>query len=183
MNPRIISSVAILSLFLFSNFTDKNDPVYEYLEIVDLTLKPVIEVTLNGKKAYFLIDTGSDITILNARDTKKYGFGIVKRAFENHSLVGMGGSVSSIYSTYDVELKVGSSRVMNRYLAHDLSRVVKRLEEKISIRISGIIGSDLMKRYGFVIDYANKQVGILTAKPKNESVGEKEIIATTTTVK
>ena len=183
MNPRIISSVAILSLFLFSNFTDKNDPVYEYLEIVDLTFKPVIEVTLNGKKAYFLIDTGSDITILNARDTKKYGFGIVKRAFENHSLVGLGGSVASIYSTYDVELKVGSSRVMNRYLAHDLSRVVKRMEEKISIRISGIIGSDLMKRYGFVIDYANKQVGILTAKPKEAPLDQKEIIATTTTVK
>lgn len=183
MNPRIISSVAILSLFLFSSFSGKSDYVYEYLEIVDLTLKPVIEVSLNGKKAYFMIDTGSDITILNARDTKKYGFGIVKNAFENHTLVGMGGSISTIYSTYDVELKVGSSRVMNRYLAHDLSRVVRMMEEKIPFRISGIIGSDLMKRYGFVIDYANKQVGILTVKSKEEPVDEKEIIATTIPVK
>jgi hypothetical protein len=183
MNPRIISPIAVLTLLLFSSFTGKNDHVYEYLNIVDLTLKPVIEVALNGKKAYFLIDTGSDITILNTRDAKKYGFGVIKRAFENHSLVGMGGSVASIYSTYDVELKVGSSRVMNRYLAHDLSRVVKMLEQKISIQISGIIGSDLMKRYGFVIDYANKQVGILTVKPKNEPVDEEEIIATTTQMK
>jgi hypothetical protein len=68
---------------------------------------------------------------------------------------------------------------MNRYLAYDLSRVVRTTEQKINIKISGIIGSDLMKRYGFIIDYANKQVGILTIKPKDEPLEEKEIIAAT----
>lgn len=164
MTSPIISSIALTYLLLFSGFTEKSDYVYEYLDIVDLTFKPIIEVTLNGQKAYFMIDTGSDVTILNSRDTRKYGFGIVRRAFSKHTLVGMGGSVSTIYSTYDVELQVGSSEVFNRYLAHDLSQVVKRLEEKINIKISGIIGSDLMKRYGFVIDYANLKVGLLTHK-------------------
>jgi hypothetical protein len=180
MSPKIISSIVIITLFLFSNFTDKGDYVYEYLDIVDLTYKPIIEVTLNGKKAYFMVDTGSDITILNARDDNKYGFGTVKRAFENHSLTGIGGSISNIYSTYDVKLEVGSSRVMNRYLAYDLSRVVRMTEEKTKIKISGIIGSDLMKRYGFIIDYANQRVGILTI-PKDKLQDDKEIIVATKT--
>ena len=122
-----------------------------------------------------MIDTGSDITLLNARDDEKYGFGTVKRAFESHAVIGIGGSISNIYSTYDVKLEVGSSRVFNRYLAYDLSRVVRTTEQKIKLKITGIIGSDLMKRYGFIIDYANQRVGILT-NLKDEPQENKEII-------
>ncbi len=178
MNPKIISSFAIMSIFLFSNFSGKGDYVYEYLKIVDLTYKPIIEVTLNGKSAYFLVDTGSDITILHARDSKKYGFDTVKNNSHNHSVVGLSGRITTLYSTRNVKLKVGSSRVMNRYLALDISSLVQMIHKRSSIRISGIIGSDLMKRYGFVIDYANKQIGILTVK-KEAPADNQGVIATT----
>ncbi len=31
---------------------------------------------------------------------------------------------------------------------------------KTNIKISGIIGSNIMKKYGFMIDYTNAEVGI-----------------------
>jgi hypothetical protein len=36
--------------------------------------KPIVQMTLNGKKTWALLDTGSDISILNIRYKDKYNF-------------------------------------------------------------------------------------------------------------
>jgi len=137
---------------------------YEYIKIFNLHKKPIIEATLNGKKAYFLLDTGSDITMLNKHDGKKYGFKLLLRENESHAAVGIGGKTADFTSTHNVLLELGSTRINTRYLAYDMTTIVQSIAKDTGISISGIIGSDAMKRYGIIIDYKNREVGILTSK-------------------
>jgi len=150
-----------LSWFLF--FGTFSDYEYQYIKIINLQRKPIVEATLNGKKAYFLLDTGSDITILNKNDTQQYGFHTLVREGEKHEAVGIGGKTSTLTSAYDVYLELGSTRIITAYLTYDMSDIVKNISKSSGIEITGIIGSDVMKRYGIVIDYKNKKVGILNS--------------------
>lgn len=145
---------------------------YEYIKIFNLHRKPIVEATLNGQKAYFLLDTGSDITMLNKDEKNKYGFKLHIRENENHAAVGIGGKTTELTSIYQVHLKLGSTRIVTRYLAYDMSAIVQAIDRNSGVKISGIIGSDTMKRYGIIIDYKNREVGILTSKKAAE---DKEI--------
>jgi hypothetical protein len=45
-----------------------------------------------------------------------------------------------------------------------MSLLVTIIRNRSGIEISGIIGSDVMKRYGVIIDYANKEVGLISGR-------------------
>ena len=154
-----------LSWFLFLGTFSDNE--YQYIQIVSLQKKPIVEATLNGKKAYFLLDTGSDMTILHKDDKEKYGFQTLL-AGEQHDAVGIGGFTSAITSAFDVHLELGSTRIMTHFLSYDLSDIIQYTLKGSGIKINGIIGSDAMKRYGIVIDYQNKKMGILTSNKPGE---------------
>lgn len=142
---------------------------YEYIKIINLHKKPIIEATLNGKKAYFLLDTGSDITMLSKHDDKKYGFKLLVRD-ENHAALGIGGKTAGMTSAYQVRLELGTTRINTRYLAHDLSAIAQAIEKDTGLSISGIIGSDAMKRYGIIIDYKNRVIGVPIVKKAAEDL-------------
>jgi hypothetical protein len=133
---------------------------YEYIKIFNLYRKPIVEATLNGQKAYFLLDTGSDITMLNKEERNKYGYKLYARENENHAAVGIGGKTAALTSIYRVHLKLGSTRIVTKYLAYDMSDLVRAIDQSTGVKISGIIGSDAMKRYGVIIDYKKRVVGI-----------------------
>ena len=108
---------------------------YEYIKIVNLHRLPIVEVRLNEKKAYFLLDTGSAITMLNKEDVKKYGFKPFFRHNEQHTAVGIGGTTSTFTSATKVRLVLGSSRIMTRYLIHDLSHIVDQIKKSSGLEL------------------------------------------------
>jgi hypothetical protein len=143
-----------------------SDHQYEYIRIINLQQKPIVAGTLNGKKVYFLLDTGSDFTLLNETETKKYGFKTVNResALSVNKAVGVGGTIVEFKSVYNVSISLGSTRISTTCLAYDMSLLVTIIRNRSGIEISGIIGSDVMKRYGVIIDYANKEVGLISGR-------------------
>lgn len=154
--------IILISWFLFT--VPFSDYEYEYIKIFNLYRKPIVEVMLNGQKAYFLLDTGSDITMLNKDEKNKYGFKLYIRENENHAAVGIGGKTAGLTSIYQVHLKLGSTRIVTNYLAYDLSAIVRAIDQSTGVKISGIIGSDAMKRYGIIIDYKKRVIGVPTKK-------------------
>ncbi|CAN5307951.1 hypothetical protein BH23BAC1_BH23BAC1_24190 [soil metagenome] len=159
-----LSAIIILSSFSF-NFEE-----YEIIKIVNLERKPIVEGTINGKVAYFLLDTGSDLTILNRKDSEKYNFKVVLREYGRQKVASFGGIQSDILNTYNIDLKLGSQLIDTEIHSYDLSPVIESLKIKTNIKISGIIGSNIMKKYGFMIDYTNAEVGIkkLASKKGNK---------------
>ncbi|MEO1050614.1 MAG: aspartyl protease family protein [Bacteroidota bacterium] len=144
----------------------------EYLEIVSKTKKPIVMGELNGKKAYFLLDTGSDITILNARYQDHYEFKSNMPYYRAVKVTGLGSTEQSVAYAFKINLKLGSKGIRTHYYAYDLSKVMASLERKSGIEIAGIIGSDVMRSYGFQIDYTKNLVGFMDKKGQNRRTSQ-----------
>ena len=149
---------ALLNLVLLSSVFGQTKET-EVLPIIKMHPKPIVELMLNGQKSSFLVDTGSDITILNLKDAKKYDFKTVLRE-GRHQVTGMGGGSSSMSETWDVILGTKGRRFLSSFLSYDLSTIVRSIRNKTGLTISGILGADVMKKYGFIIDFAGRQITI-----------------------
>ena len=114
---------------------------------------------LNGKRAYFLIDTGSDLTILNSKDARKYGFKIRATRAGKYKISGLDSEHRGRFLlAFKAELILGGRNMRGSYKVFDLSHIIKSILDDTGIRITGIIGSDLMKRHKFVIDYEAEEI-------------------------
>lgn len=129
-------------------------------EILPFTYRadqPIVEGSINGKTAYFILDTGSSYTILHSRNSKQYGFkyGRWNREVE---LYGLGGSTRRLWVAYQIDLRLGTSKIMHPLVVADLSDLVRVFRGKTGRYISGIIGADMMDKYRIVIDYDHREV-------------------------
>ncbi|MGI9542916.1 MAG: aspartyl protease family protein [Cyclobacteriaceae bacterium] len=171
-NRKKLVGVLILFIMILSPAATVNtNDNYEYINIVYLKKKPIVKGVLNGKDAYFLLDTGSDITLLNHKVSRHYGFKAIYRHRPGQPIQGIGTDGTQMRYAFDVNLRLGSQKIKAKYRSHDISNIVESIYSHSSIRIAGIIGSDVMRNYGFKIDYKTKMVGIdvLPSKAKKHA--------------
>ncbi|MEO0333315.1 MAG: retropepsin-like aspartic protease [Bacteroidota bacterium] len=152
-------------LFIFTYFlmgtgtTVLTQDEYEQIEVAIMRDQPIVQGKINGKKAYLLLDTGADVSIIHCNDAKRYGFSCHTRtSLKGFQLAGLGSSVKGLVGVYDMDLQLGSQTIRANYIALDLSGIIRSLNTGTSVKISGIIGSEALKRHGFVIDYDRKEV-------------------------
>ena len=153
-----------LSLLLFASlfFSSFTQDTYQYVPVINWQYKPVIKVTLNGKSANFLLDTGSDITLLNSHAARWFQFRPLSVSTGRRQAVGFSGRRQATYRVKNVSLFINSTPIKALYRAFDLSSLVNFTNDRIDVRITGIIGSDVMKRYGFIINYQNQTVTMIS---------------------
>lgn len=121
--------------------------------------QPIVRGELNGKKAFFLIDTGSSITLLNLKAAPKYDFGLARMNLEGYRLSGLNSEhKSGVLAATNAKLFLGGKRMQGAFRVIDLSYIIQSIAESTGIRIAGIIGSDLMRRHNFVIDYREREI-------------------------
>lgn len=132
----------------------------ENIKIESLRKKPIIEAELNGKKGYFIVDTGSDITIVDKNSLKRYGLTEKKRKTD-HKAVGFNGSTMDVAKVHDGELIIGKCFSTQSLYSIQLERLKHSIREKTGIKIIGIIGADVLLKYNSVIDYDKKFVTLL----------------------
>ncbi|WKN43181.1 aspartyl protease family protein [Tunicatimonas pelagia] len=147
---------------LLSGFTSET---YEYVKVVNWQYKPIIKVELNGKSAYFLVDTGSDMTILHKNEANRFDFQPLLASTNNQQVLGLSGKRQTIHKVKNVHMVIGSMPIKALFKTYDLSGIVSSLGNRVDLKIAGIIGSDVMKRYGFIIDYQKQTIAIKTRKP------------------
>ena len=126
------------------------------VEIVSIEKVPIIKCMLNGHETYFVLDSGSELTLVHAIAAEKLGFTFKSRA--TRSIVGASGGNQPLHEAQSVELTIAQQTLKTRFYATDLSVVVQFLSDSTGLSISGILGMDLMRRYGFEIDYLSQQL-------------------------
>lgn len=118
---------------------------------------PVIEGRLNGKPALFIIDTGASVSILNKSDSRRFGFRCTDSA--GHHVAGLGGGNSEMNLAINCEVEFGTMKLRNvRFHAKGLGRVVSVISAHEGVRITGIIGANIIEQYKITIDYKNRTI-------------------------
>ena len=116
----------------------------------------VEEKHVNGKIAYFVLDSGASISVLDNNQSEYYGFSIR----EGGGLASGYGGTTNFQLVYNVIISVGDIEFRNEYKASNLSAIALALVEDDGIQIAGIIGNDIMKPYKFIIDYSDNSVSL-----------------------
>ena len=116
----------------------------------------IVEGLVNGRAAYFLIDTGASVGLMDYDKRMEYKLSVGKK-FPGE-LVGAGGKLKNVRHC-DSFIYIGG-RPMSQFLLTDISPVVKAIKRETGIEILGIIGLPQMKFCNIQID-ANDNLIIL----------------------
>ncbi|MBT1708341.1 retroviral-like aspartic protease family protein [Fulvivirgaceae bacterium PWU5] len=115
---------------------------------------PVVNGRINGKSAWFIIDTGASVSVLNAAEARYFGFHVANTVYhEARSINGLGGR-SNIYDVSGCDLEIGQLPL--KYIAwqgQDMHALFRAIHDNEEIRIAGIIGSDVLSKYRISIHY------------------------------
>ncbi|MCI4671315.1 MAG: retropepsin-like domain-containing protein [Bacteroidia bacterium] len=156
--------VSICCLFLvFFTQVAMISPSGHEVKVVSFRPKPIVKGMINGRKTYFLLDTGADISLLNIEAQQDYGFE-TQPVIGEHHIQGVEGKRQQVKATKKAEIYLGPQKIKSRILAFNMNHVVEGIYGKTGVKISGIIGSDIMRKYGFVIDYSTNKVLIQKSK-------------------
>ena len=118
---------------------------------------PVIKVRLNDREAWFIVDTGASYSLLNISEMEHFGFstGIHQKAGRNH-VKGLGGKLA-LYDTFRCEVELGNLAIKYiQWKSGDISELCSTIRQNENIRIAGIIGSDLLLKYGININFEER---------------------------
>lgn len=114
----------------------------------------IVEVLVNDKKAYFLIDTGASVGLIDKNQKKKYDLAIGKKF--TGSLVGAGGEIDDV--RYCNTLINFNGKVISQFLVSDIDSVVKSIKRETGVDILGIISLPQMKFAGLGIDANDMEI-------------------------
>jgi hypothetical protein len=126
----------------------------EYLSFRMVNRVPVVSGRINGKQAWFIVDTGASVSVLNASEARHFGFQVANTVYhEARSINGLGGR-SNIYKVSGCDLEIGQLSL--KYIAwqgQDMHALFQAIHDNEEIRIAGIIGSDVLSKYRISIHY------------------------------
>lgn len=114
----------------------------------------IVEAEVNGKRAYFLLDSGASVALIDKDRKKEYGLKEGRR-FEG-TIIGAGGEMRNVRHC-DTFVHFGG-KVIPQFLLADISGVVKSIKNETGIEILGIISLPQMSMIGLNIDINSLEV-------------------------
>lgn len=114
----------------------------------------IIEGQVNGKSAYFLIDTGASVGLISKHAEKEYK---LKKGWKyGGTLIGAGGEIKNVYHC-DTPANF-EGRLIPQFLFADIDNVIKSIKRETGIEILGIISLPQMKFAGIGIDSNDMEI-------------------------
>jgi len=116
----------------------------------------LVKVSVNGKTAKLIIDTGASKTVFDTTRVAKY---IKDTNFGTHDKLstGLGTSSMKSYSTILKKIRIGTLEIKNyNAVLIDLSHVNNSYGQVGIEPVEGVLGSDILVQYKAVIDYEKK---------------------------
>lgn len=114
----------------------------------------IVEGKVNDNPAYFLIDTGASIAILDNDRRKEYDLKVGRRF--NGTIVGAGGEMRNIRHC-DSFVYI-EDRVLTQFVLADITPVVNSIKKETGIEILGIISLPQMKMANIGLDCNDNEI-------------------------
>lgn len=114
----------------------------------------IVEVKINGKSAYMLIDTGASAGMIDVNQADD--FDVVVGNKYCGSIVGAGGEMQDVRHTHTMAEFEGKK--IPQFLLADISNIVRSIKRETGIKILGIISLKQMQVIGLNIDTSRFEV-------------------------
>lgn len=133
---------------------DEPIPVGETIvsKMVDRNKIPLVQATLNGKPALFILDTGATISIIDINQTDDFGI-INEGESEGTTVVGYGGSENRTYDLRNVNVRTGDTKFMVGFQGKDIKTIVDVVKKYNNRKIVGIIGNDNISDRNLILNF------------------------------
>lgn len=151
--------IICLTLFIFSCSENKDKSFVgdNKINFISSNGIPVVEGKINDIDCYFIIDSGASLSVLNEAEKNRFGFSSFDSDME---AAGYGGS-AVFKEVVGVDIEIGGIKFMTSFKSQNLTPIVDIIYKTQGIRISGIIGSDIMHKNNFVINYSEKSISLV----------------------
>ena len=113
------------------------------------TAHQLVRVAINGRPALFVLDSGAAGTVIDSNQLDRFGIG---GSVLNGTGVGAGGAIK--VSLHNVAtFSIGGHRIpLGKIVSTDLTGVIAGFGKVPDGSISGVVGQDVLTRFGGVID-------------------------------
>ena len=130
-------------------FGNKKTFNVSFQEAMDLCELPIITFKNNNRKVNFMLDTGSNNSIISvetAKELKKEPSGDMNTilSISNEKLSGEGYTITFYYKDY---------KFTDVFFIADIGKVFERLKERTGVQVHGILGVDFFRKYNYVLDF------------------------------
>lgn len=130
----------------------------EILPIEDDGYHLKVKITINGKTANMIVDTGASRSVFDETRIAQFIAGENIEESDRFS-TGLGTNTMESKKVVITELKIGEIRIINYNAAIlDLSHINQSYEKLDIETIVGVLGSDILLDYNAVIDYKNEEL-------------------------
>lgn len=134
---------------LFNKLFKKIEKI-SFKEAMDLTEMPIITLYQGDKKFNFLLDTGSNNSIIDGNILDQIEHKVIN---ERSSLFGMEGNVKEV-SMCRIVLSYKDREYEYKYLIQDMKAPFDNIKNTTGVSLHGIIGSNFFNEYKYILDFS-----------------------------
>lgn len=121
---------------------------------------PIIALYSNKNTLNFLLDSGSNISHICKEYYDSLGAKLLG-TYEEGEVAGLGATNTGIVMcNATLEDILGNKYNINLSISDQLSAVTNKIETETGVKIHGLLGTDFLKRYNYVMDFKSLSVYI-----------------------
>lgn len=133
----------------FNKIFNKSKDIMSFKQGFDLTSIPVVTFYQGDNKFNFLLDTGSNNSIIDSNILHKIKH--KETAFQS-SLSGLEGS-DNIDNICEITLSFNNKDYTYLYLMHDMKSIFDKIKQNTGVTLHGILGSKFFNKFKYVLDF------------------------------
>ena len=127
---------------------DRRKNEISFKEAIDLVGLPIVTFHINDRKLHFVLDTGANKSVLNAKIADK-----LEAAKNGDSkIVGLDGTTKDCsYTTLNLTYR--DSTYQENFQVVDMTATFKEIKKMYGVTLHGVLGSSFMEKYKYILDF------------------------------
>lgn len=145
----VISVIALIGIWHIIEHKQELKTRISFRETMNLTDLPIITFYNNGRKLNFILDTGSNRSVLNIREL---GNCVYQKLNSTNELLGMDGIPREV-ENISLILSYNKREYAEVFQAVDISSALDGYKKESGVNVHGILGNTFFLKYRYILDF------------------------------